>query len=134
MARIKNNSSGIVHAEGTYIFLAECGASPYSFKSLPDSEKVTCKTCLRILKEREKEDKKRICRLPSCEYYSTLATTYCCNACSADAYDDERLSKEEQEMEKKRKNLANQIKRCIDEGHFQSIMLEPKALKILQIT
>ena len=171
MARIKNNGSGIVHAEGTYIFLAACGASPYSFKSLPDSAAVTCKSCKRILEEREEpqegisvmsgiknkksgvvhaegcttfltlcgtwsdhkfikvsggtaitcktclrmiknREKEEVitCKLENCIRYDEEATTYCCNACSADAYDYERLSKEDLEMEEKRKDLAEYVK------------------------
>ena len=35
--------------------------------------------------------KKRICKYPRCIYYDPKAETYCCNACSNDAYDHDRL-------------------------------------------
>lgn len=37
--------------------------------------------------------KKRICKYSKCVYYDKKAKTYCCNACSADAYDYVRLHK-----------------------------------------
>lgn len=38
---------------------------------------------------------KRTCKYKKCHYYDPKAKTYCCDACSADAYDDDRLHKEE---------------------------------------
>lgn len=35
--------------------------------------------------------KKRICKYPKCTYYDPKAETYCCGACSSDAYDHDRL-------------------------------------------
>ena len=83
-----------------------------------------------VLKAKEKQ--RILCKLPHCVNYASGVMTYCCDACSADAYDEERLSKEEQEMEARREKLANQIKRCVDEGHAQSILLEQKVLKTLE--
>jgi len=131
MSRIKNKRSGVVHAEGTYIFSAVCGAIPYEFTTLPDNTAVTCKRCLRILKERKKENK-RICKYPNCYYHSSAAKTYCCAACSADAYDDERLEKEELEMEKLRAKIVKDLKERI-KSHRSNfpIKLEKKALESL---
>ncbi len=53
---------------------------------------------------------KKICNYSKCIYYHKKAKIYCCNACYADAYDDERLAKEEQEMEKRRKEMAKAIR------------------------
>lgn len=38
-----------------------------------------------------KKRHKRTCKYPGCTYYKKGAKSYCCNACSADAYDDHRL-------------------------------------------
>jgi len=52
----------------------------------------------------------RICKYPNCHYYVKGAPNYCCAACAADAYDDERLSKEEKRMEKRRQNMIKVLK------------------------
>ena len=43
----------------------------------------------------------RICKYEGCFYYHPEAKSYCCAACSSDAYDVERLKKEEKEKNKK---------------------------------
>jgi len=133
MSGIKNKKSGIVHvAKEGYAHLGLCGADIHSFITLDDSHKVTCKNCLRILKNREKE-KKRTCKYPGCISYSNNAKTYCCNACSADAYDDERLSEEEQEMEKLRGKIVKDLKARIKDHHVNfPVKLEKKALELLK--
>jgi len=51
-----------------------------------------------------KKKEKRICKYKGCSYYSPKAESYCCGACSADAYDDARLAREEREKEMSDKN------------------------------
>lgn len=38
----------------------------------------------------------RTCKYPKCFYYKKGAKFYCCDACSADAYDDHRLATEKE--------------------------------------
>ena len=40
-------------------------------------------------------NKNRMCKYKKCTYYDPKAKTYCCAACSADAYDYNRLKKEQ---------------------------------------
>ncbi len=61
ISRIKNKNSGIVHVRGRYVHPAFCGASPHSFIPLYDCHKVTCKSCLRLLKKKEKKERK-VCK------------------------------------------------------------------------
>ena len=118
MRRIKNKESGVVHAEGK-MYLTLCGTFP--IHSRISDEKVTCKTCIRMLRKKEarirllkkEEKKKRTCRLPSCTYYSVSAPGYCCAACAADAYDNERLSIEERNMKAKKVALLREIDKMI---------------------
>ncbi len=132
MSRIKNKSTGVIHAgKKGYAHLGLCGADIYSFTALSDYYKVTCKKCIRILKDKERK-KKRTCKYSGCTYYSPDATTYCCNACSADAYDDERLSKEKQETEVLRKSLADcALEHAKAGGLNYGLELDEKALKAL---
>ena len=41
------------------------------------------------------EERDRKCKYSECYYYDSKAETYCCDACSADAYDRDRLAREE---------------------------------------
>ena len=52
-------------------------------------------------------DKIRICKYKLCVHYDSKAKTYCCMACSADAYDYHRLKKESQK--RKRKSVMNKL-------------------------
>lgn len=45
----------------------------------------------------------RICKYKGCTYYDPTAKTYCCGACSADAYDHNRLNKKSKPVIKKLK-------------------------------
>lgn len=63
--------------------------------------------------------KERMCKYTKCHHYDPRAKTYCCSACSADAYDDDRLHKEKIEQrkkwdKKKEKAFAKTLKLFID--------------------
>lgn len=45
------------------------------------------------------EGKSQVCKYPKCYYHSPGAEYYCCDACSGDHYDYDRLNKEEEKKE-----------------------------------
>lgn len=128
---IKNKKSGIVHAPGDAPgekYMCLCGT--LFFPSWSVNEKITCKNCLRILKRN-----KRLCKYIDCVNYSVNATHYCCAACSADAWDNERLTNEQIAMDNKRKKIVEKIRKdikiCKKQVPFPKTKLTSESLKAL---
>ncbi len=46
----------------------------------------------------KRSDHNRKCKFEKCYYYNPNAKTFCCDACSSDAFDDARLKKEVQHV------------------------------------
>ena len=44
---------------------------------------------------------KRSCKYPKCDYYDPKSKVYCCNACSGDHYDYDRLHKKKKKEDLK---------------------------------
>ena len=74
----------------------------------------------------------RICKYIKCTNYNNRASTYCCNACAGDAYDDERLEKEERQMERLKAKIIKDLElRIKDHKANLPIKLEKKTLELI---
>ena len=125
---IKNEKTDVVHAPyssgNEHVCL--CGAIFHPSWSV--NEKITCRNCLRLLKQN-----KKLCKFPDCVNYSTKATSYCCNGCAGDHFDFDRLATEEEKNDGRRKTLLKEIEDMI-KNHKSNlpVKLEKKSLEILE--